>query len=72
MYWFNDSNNMKGIAVYDVIIFGKMSNSKKRGTEERNLSPIYIVVEYMETLVYAKNHIRESFACKVESSPKFC
>lgn len=49
---------MKGIAVSDVI-FGKIGNSKKRGTEERNLSQ-FVVVEYMETLVYAKkNHIRE-------------
>ena len=72
MYWFNDSNNMKGIAVFDVIVFGMMSNSKKFGAEERNLPSIYIVVEYMEILVYAKNHIRESFSCKVEFSPKFC
>lgn len=40
VYWFNDSKNMKGIAVYDVIILGMMSKSKKFGAEGRNLPSI--------------------------------
>ena len=63
---------MKGIAVYDVIIFGMMNSSKKFGMEESDFPSTYILVEYLENSVYAKNHIRESSSCKVEFSSKFC